>query len=137
MRVRSRFILFTTVLGFVSLAACGGTPTAPSAANAFVGTWMNVDPNTRDVTQMQIRLDGGNIYVHAYGACIPTACDWGEASTIAPATNSFTVKFLLGISYTMTVTLSANDGLLHTMVLAHYPDPRPDNTTADTYTKAP
>jgi cytochrome c biogenesis protein CcmG/thiol:disulfide interchange protein DsbE len=42
------------------------------------GTWVN-QQETRGVTRVSVRQDGGRTIVHAWGACHPTDCDWGEA----------------------------------------------------------
>ena len=55
------------------------------------GTWINTDPNTRSIPRIQLRFvcqdqilngqpypPGPPWYVHVWGACSPTNCDWGE-----------------------------------------------------------
>jgi hypothetical protein len=55
------------------------------------GRWVNVDPNTRDFTRIQLRFicqdqvlngqlypPGPPWYVHVWGKCLPNDCDWGE-----------------------------------------------------------
>lgn len=55
------------------------------------GRWKNVDPNTRSLTHIQLRFvcqdqvlngqlypPGPPWYVHVFGSCSPTDCDWGE-----------------------------------------------------------
>jgi len=55
------------------------------------GNWTNTDPNTRSITRIQIRFvcqdqilngqpypPGPPWYVHLYGKCHPSDCDWGE-----------------------------------------------------------
>jgi beta-lactam-binding protein with PASTA domain len=46
----------------------------------FIGTWVNVDTNTRTITKVQIRRDGGQMAIHMWGKCHPTDCDWGEVT---------------------------------------------------------
>jgi cytochrome c biogenesis protein CcmG, thiol:disulfide interchange protein DsbE len=43
------------------------------------GTWINEDQQNGGVTQIVVRLDGSHVVGHAWGACRPTDCDWGEA----------------------------------------------------------
>lgn len=55
------------------------------------GNWQNTDSNTRSLTQMRLRFvcqdqilngepypPGPPWYVHVFGKCHPTDCDWGE-----------------------------------------------------------
>jgi hypothetical protein len=55
------------------------------------GNWVNTDPNTRSLTRIQLRFvcqdqihngqpypPGPPWYVHVWGKCHPTDCDWGE-----------------------------------------------------------
>ncbi|HEV2913128.1 MAG TPA: PASTA domain-containing protein, partial [Pyrinomonadaceae bacterium] len=56
------------------------TPTAtPSVAPPapFAGRWINVDPNTRSNTRIDILQKDTQLKVHAWGKCHPTDCDWG------------------------------------------------------------
>jgi hypothetical protein len=73
-----------------------GTPQAsptpspsPKPAGTFQGRWVNVDPNTGGITRLQIRQNGTQLIVHAFGKCHPTDCDWGEekGSVIANSGN--------------------------------------------------
>jgi peroxiredoxin/outer membrane lipoprotein-sorting protein len=41
------------------------------------GTWIS-EHETDGVTQVIVRMDGTQTIVHAWGACHPTDCDWGE-----------------------------------------------------------
>ena len=52
----------------------------PSGAAQYVGTWLNDDPNTRDIPQLIISNVGQTLSIHGYGACTPTYCDWGTVS---------------------------------------------------------
>lgn len=55
------------------------------------GTWRNADPNTRSLTRIELRFvcqdvilngepypPGPPWYVHLWGKCHPSDCDWGE-----------------------------------------------------------
>ena len=52
----------------------------PSGAAQYAGTWLNDDPNTRDIPQLIISNAGETLSIHGYGACTPTYCDWGTVS---------------------------------------------------------
>jgi len=47
----------------------------------FVGFWINKDSETGGITKVNIRITEGKFFVHAWGKCQPTDCDWGEEST--------------------------------------------------------
>lgn len=142
MELGRRLIVLIGIVELGWLSGCSG-PTSPGntvTASSFVGFWQNIDPNTGDNPQLQIRVDGSTIYVHGYGACVPTFCDWGEAS--APAVNAASGTFKVnwsafGISDQLTLTLG-NDGILRTTLAVHYTDDsgRPDRSDAEDFKKA-
>lgn len=45
----------------------------------YVGTWTNIDPETRGLTKIQITRQGGEHQVQVWGSCDPTDCDWGKS----------------------------------------------------------
>jgi len=53
----------------------------PLVPALLVGSWRNVDPATGGITQADVRADSGAFAVRLWGACLPTACDWGEETT--------------------------------------------------------
>lgn len=55
---------------------------APSNTN-LLGTWENVDPNTRGIIRIIIANNGaGGITVHPFGACHPNPCDIGQVRAL-------------------------------------------------------
>jgi len=53
----------------------------PTDYSAIKGTWLN--PTSRSLVKVVIGTDStGRLFLHAYGACSPTPCDWG---TVYPA----------------------------------------------------
>jgi hypothetical protein len=153
MELRRRFIVLTSVVGFGCVAGCSSatspsttstSPTNPVTASAFVGLWQNVDANTLDNPQLQIRVDGSTIYVRGYEACGPTFCDWGEAPAPAAnaATGTFTVNWIRlagtnsAISYKMTLMLATGDGLLRTASAVHFSNgQQPDRVDLQSFQK--
>jgi hypothetical protein len=56
---------------------------APKAAAVvgpapLIGTWNACDAATRGLVRIVIAASGSGITVHAFGACTPTPCDWGQ-----------------------------------------------------------
>jgi peroxiredoxin/outer membrane lipoprotein-sorting protein len=52
-------------------------PQQSSKANQITGTWINQDPSTMGITHILIEDHLGHLLVRAWGACVPTDCDWG------------------------------------------------------------
>ena len=48
------------------------------AADSIAGSWINENSGTGGVTRVVIRSDDAQLFVHAWGACHPSDCDWGE-----------------------------------------------------------
>ncbi len=49
-----------------------------NAADSIAGSWINENSGTGGVTRVVIRSEGPLLFVHAWGACHPSDCDWGE-----------------------------------------------------------
>jgi hypothetical protein len=78
------------------------------ALGSLVGTWVNVNTATRDIVKIVLTNDGGSLRVHAYGACSPTPCDWGEvpgqayaASVTGGPAVAFTANYAFGFKNTI------------------------------------
>jgi peroxiredoxin len=66
----------------VFTAASASAPMAagqPDSSSQLIGTWFNQDPETMGITQVVVFDRSGKVFVHAWGACMPTDCDQGEA----------------------------------------------------------
>src|ERR1700730_9487957 len=75
---------------------------------SLVGTWKNVNAATRDIVEVVLTNTGGSLGVHAYGACSPTPCDWGQvpgqayaASVAGGAAVAFTANYAFGFKNTI------------------------------------
>jgi hypothetical protein len=47
------------------------------------GLWVNRSPETQNITQLEIRPEEDELFVHVWGKCHPEDCDWGEEGTAA------------------------------------------------------
>jgi hypothetical protein len=47
-------------------------------ADSIAGSWINERTDTGGVTRLVVRSDDQQLFVHAWGACHPSDCDWGE-----------------------------------------------------------
>jgi len=75
---------------------------------SLIGTWVNVNTATRDIVKVVLSNNGGSLGVHAFGACSPTPCDWGEvsgqayaASVAGGAAVAFTASYGFGFKNTV------------------------------------
>lgn len=85
-----------------------GLKTDALTFGALVGTWVNVNAATRDIVKVVIAGKGMGLTVHAYGACTPTPCDWGQvgaqgyaASVSGGAAIAFTADYAFGFKNTI------------------------------------
>jgi hypothetical protein len=67
----------------LAFAALTGSPSSLFAGiDSFVGQWVGQGP-----TKVEIRLVDNQLRLHAFGACRPQDCDWGEVAAQAYAPN--------------------------------------------------
>jgi hypothetical protein len=116
----------------------GSSQPPPPAAAKFAATWTNLDPNTSDITKAAIRFDASQIYIHLWGKCSPTDCDWGEAYVPVANASSGTlpVKFVFSFAEeTQQVTLVGDQ--LKITGTTHYTDNsgRTDRSYTDLFNK--
>ena len=46
-------------------------------ADALVGHWVNTNKATRGIVRLFLSYGDGKFMAQAFGACLPTSCDWG------------------------------------------------------------
>jgi len=95
-RVRVALI---AVLVSLSVVAPGGGPAAadtPLFGNAsdFVGTWRNVDDDTRSITKVVISPGAGivPVYVRVFASCGSGECDWKKVDGHWGGSGTTTIK---------------------------------------------
>jgi len=54
-------------------------PRGGRVGKPFLGSWTNIDPYSRGITKIAISRLNGKVYLHAWGKCHPTDCDWGRS----------------------------------------------------------
>src|SRR5947208_11973183 len=52
---------------------------------ALLGSWHACDSATRGLVRIDIAAAGQAVTVHAFGACVPSPCDWGSVHGLAYA----------------------------------------------------
>ena len=89
--------------------------TAPSLA----GMWKNQDPHTRSLTRLNILQ--GELFIHAWGSCQPSECDWGEAALRRDG-DTLVVRWDQGFVVRNQTLFLTEDGRLNSTTSSHYVD---------------
>ena len=79
----------------------------------LAGTWYSTDKNARGIVKLVLSERDGALVVHAYGACEPEACDWGEVKGEVFAAN------VLG-RQAMAFTATYDFGFMETSLAVYY-----------------
>lgn len=94
----------------------------------LIGTWVNVNHDTRDLLRVMIGLKANEITVHAFGACHPNPCDWGQvigrlyAETVASVPGvAFVAPFKFDFAE-VTVTGHLFQGAMFIETFTHFTD---------------
>ncbi|MBW2044701.1 MAG: hypothetical protein JRI96_07415 [Deltaproteobacteria bacterium] len=128
--------------GFVGETALMGAVVAGHKKNSsikstgvddrYVGPWMNEDANTRSITRVEIR----NEFIHMWGKCHPTDCDWGENS-YSVSGNELHCVWDQGFCIRNQIISLLPDGRLKVITDVHYLDARKrkDHTNTDYFIK--
>jgi hypothetical protein len=66
----------TGILFMVLLVLCMTTMIFADL-NGYAGRWVNIDPNTRGITALNITVNGTQVNVQAWGSAHPRDIDWG------------------------------------------------------------
>lgn len=107
-----------------------------SALDPFLGTWVNVNPNTRNIPQIQVtQTSATTATLHVWGACTPSWCDWG--TTTATLSNGELHAFYDQGFSTQTIRITQVNGQLIVYDHCHFTDNsgRQDFDSQDTMKK--
>ncbi|MDF5713668.1 MAG: hypothetical protein PUP93_07200 [Rhizonema sp. NSF051] len=100
MRVQQLFagglLMVITLLSSVTLPTQKSTALCATPRSELLGNWININSNTRSITQVKINFACGDValcdtnghcsqdytgfVIRVYGACHPTNCAWGQAT---------------------------------------------------------
>ncbi len=80
-----------------------------TSAAQYVATWLNDDSGTSGITRIIISRSGQTLFIHPYGKCHPTDCDWGTRSGSFNG-EPFVITFPGPPSSQLTITLNNNAG---------------------------
>jgi len=128
------FLLAVLAISFL-FAAIGlhGWRRTTSDPQAYLGIWVNSDPDTPGITKVEIRPANGTVLVHAWGTCRPQDCDWGEQIATFSADNA-RVNWKLGsIAVAMAFRIRGDDMLLRADY--QYSDGRAHEQEADHFAR--
>jgi hypothetical protein len=75
----------------------------PTPSSALLGTWVNTDFSTNNTVRIQLFTLFGSFYVHGWGACSPSPCNWGTVSGRVYSTGTTSS---VGVAFTATYTFS-------------------------------
>ena len=81
-----RYFLIYIVLAFFILSGSYALAAQPGGIGVILGYWENIDPYTRGLVAVEFTMIGDQLMIHAWGACHPDPCDWGEAPVILYST---------------------------------------------------
>jgi len=97
----TRMIYTLTFLLGLSICVFGAT-------DRFVGEWKATG---HGITRIQVQLSNGQLRLHAFGACHPQDCDWGEvdaqayapnvSASVRDTTEVISAQFVTGFSRTL------------------------------------
>lgn len=72
---------------------------APEWLKALEGNWVNVDPQTPDITRFSLVLKADTVTIHMWARCQHTECDWGEVTVTLPRTSANVLRLEWPIPY--------------------------------------
>jgi hypothetical protein len=111
----------------------------PVRLSDLSGTWKNVDEGTRGLRRLGVRVVDKAVFVHAWGKCNPTDCDWGEvpavpyardvSSTPSEATLALAATFKTNFEESV-LTIRPENGSLRVETITRFTD----NSGRNSYT---
>lgn len=106
---------------------------------SFAGTWKNVSQQTGGITKIEISTNGSLLYVHPWGACHPSDCDWGTRQVDASGIDNGSINLVWTRNYastSMKLSPLSNESL-RCVTSTHFTDGsgRKDYTSIDFFKK--
>jgi hypothetical protein len=105
----------------------------------FTGNWINVNEYTSGITKVYIYAEAGTLFIHMWGKCHPTDCDWGEEKTDIADSNDNQLSIIWDQSFAIHEQniFFQNDGKLRVETYTQYVDDsgRPDRLSTEFFSK--
>ena len=128
-----------TVIKAATLAPSLGRAIRLSRLNAdvetskpFQGTWISSDSNTGGITRLVVYQEADQLYVHAWGKCHPTDCDWGSEK-VTVAGNSASVNWDQGFVLRRMQLVIRDSATLAITMHSEYRDSRKPQDAEDVF----
>lgn len=150
-RVRLIAVAATIALASIVAGIAADDASALCATPTEQGNWVNTDPNTRSLARIQLRFvcqdqilngqpypPGPPWYVHVYGKCHPTDCDWGEVGAKKLSTGQIYAVYDQGFAkrYVYAKMSQYRPGQLWVYTRTDFTDPnRPDYEAQNWFTR--
>jgi hypothetical protein len=107
-------------------------PEAPTPP--YVGNWANENSQTRGITRFDIRQQNGKLFVHMWGKCHPTDCDWGEMEARPSGSTRLLITWDQGF-VVRSQTLTFENQRIRLESRSNFKDGRPPQTSTETFKK--
>ena len=121
-----------------------GSSLPTAGLSYFSGKWKNTDAHARGLTRISIKTMGRSVRVHAWVACPPTECDWGEvpgtafgsgvSDDISNQAQRVTATFETSFSDTVMTLSPADDNTLEADTQTRFTDNSGRSSYSATYT---
>lgn len=124
------------VIFFLAAAAYG-------QKDRFVGTFVNVDPNTGGITRLVLQSDDT---INVWGRCHPNDCDWGQetafaygahvAANLRTAADAVTATYVKGFATTILLITPLKENRIRVDVFTRFTDRSRRTAYAQSYVMA-
>ena len=118
----SAYIRFFPLVLLLAMPVFAQTaPEGQRGAPDLIGRWVNSSSETQNITEIAVRRTDAGLLVHAWAACRPSDCDWGEAA--AEVWNgSLVVNYAMGFKTNHLQLVPRLDGGLVLVQTSEYHD---------------
>ena len=80
MRVLKRTMLFVIITLIVTTTVFGLSMNNETHQDQFQGAWINVNPETRNISSITVKKEDTTWIIQAWAKCHPEDCDWGAVT---------------------------------------------------------
>ncbi len=129
------------LLMFLGTVGCSGFLSRDTVAvnkRLFVGRWKPTNPGTHGIVRVDVREATNTLFVHEWGKCSPSDCDWGETQARGLG-DKISVKWIFAFAEESQQLTLDHEGVLKLLVRRRYTDRsgRADVTETSYFVKVP